>query len=168
MESAKWQNSNVWKKMDPRKKMIINCKEIRDKEIAKIKETYKGGCKVAFIQVGENEESNVELTEGQVYSKTLEDAGDDPSTHNQSSVIIKFTPSNGKTYLFTGDAGREAMTHIMQRDVNKIKNINWLKVPHHGSIYNLDSDLLDEEIRKNTGYIKQNEIVIYTDVFNQE
>lgn len=23
--------------------MIINCKEIRDKEIAKIKETYKGG-----------------------------------------------------------------------------------------------------------------------------
>ena len=39
--------------------MIINCKEIRDKEIAKIKETYKGGCKVAFIQVGKNEASNV-------------------------------------------------------------------------------------------------------------
>ena len=39
--------------------MIINCKEIRDKEIAKIKETYKGGCKVAFIQVGENPASNV-------------------------------------------------------------------------------------------------------------
>lgn len=39
--------------------MIINCKEIRDKEIAKIKKTYKGGCKVAFIQVGENEASNV-------------------------------------------------------------------------------------------------------------
>ena len=39
--------------------MIINCKEIGDKEIAKIKETYRGGCKVAFIQVGENEASNV-------------------------------------------------------------------------------------------------------------
>lgn len=39
--------------------MIINCREIRDKEIAKIKETYKGGCKVAFIQVGKNEASNV-------------------------------------------------------------------------------------------------------------
>lgn len=39
--------------------MIINCKEIGDKETAKIKETYKGGCKVAFIQVGENEASNV-------------------------------------------------------------------------------------------------------------
>ena len=39
--------------------MIINCKEIREKEIAKIKETYKGGCKVAFIQVGDNPASNV-------------------------------------------------------------------------------------------------------------
>ena len=39
--------------------MIINCKEIRDKEINKIKETYKGGCKVAFVQVGENPASNV-------------------------------------------------------------------------------------------------------------
>lgn len=39
--------------------MIINCKEIREKEIEKIKETYNGGCKVAFIQVGDNQASNV-------------------------------------------------------------------------------------------------------------
>ena len=39
--------------------MIINCKEIREKEIQKIKEEYKSGCKVAFIQVGENLASNV-------------------------------------------------------------------------------------------------------------
>ena len=39
--------------------MIINCKEIREKEIAKIKEMYKGGCKVAFIQIGDNPASNV-------------------------------------------------------------------------------------------------------------
>lgn len=39
--------------------MIINCKEIREKEISKIKETYKGGCKVVFIQIGENPASNV-------------------------------------------------------------------------------------------------------------
>lgn len=32
---------------------------------------------------------------------------------------------------------------------------------------NLDSDLLDEEIRKNTGYAKKNEIIIYsTDLEN--
>lgn len=39
--------------------MIINCKKIREKEIAKIKETYKDGCKVVFIQIGENPASNV-------------------------------------------------------------------------------------------------------------
>lgn len=33
---------------------------------------------------------------------------------------------------------------------------------------NLDSDLLDEEIRKNTSYMNQNEIVIYTNELNQE
>ena len=39
--------------------MIINCKEIREKEIEKIKGTYKGRCKVSFIQVGDNPASNV-------------------------------------------------------------------------------------------------------------
>ena len=39
--------------------MIINCKEMREKEIAKIKETYKDGCKVVFIQIGENPAANV-------------------------------------------------------------------------------------------------------------
>lgn len=33
---------------------------------------------------------------------------------------------------------------------------------------NLDSDLLDEEIKKNTAYIKKNEIVIYSDEFMKE
>lgn len=39
--------------------MIINCKEIREKEIERIKETYKGSCKAAFIQIGDNPASNV-------------------------------------------------------------------------------------------------------------
>ena len=39
--------------------MIINCKEIREKEIEKIKETYNGGCKVVFIQLGDNPASNI-------------------------------------------------------------------------------------------------------------
>ena len=37
----------------------LTVEEIREKEIAKIKETYKGGCKVVFIQIGENLASNV-------------------------------------------------------------------------------------------------------------
>lgn len=49
-------------------------------------------------ETDENEDSSVELTEGQVYSKTLEDAGDDPSTHNQSSVIVKFIPDDDNVF----------------------------------------------------------------------
>lgn len=54
-----------------------------------------------------------------------------------------------------------AQKHInsekIEKDINIIKNkINKLQDD------NLDSDLLDEEIRKNTSYAKKNEIIIYS------
>lgn len=46
----------------------------------------------------------------------------------------------------------------LEKEINDVKNkINQLQDT------NLDSDLLDEEIRKNTAYMKENEIVIYID-----
>lgn len=104
---------------------------------------FRNDLKRTNYETDESSEQESEYKDGKVHNQTIEDAKDDPSSHNQSSVVIKFTPSNGKTYLFTGDAGREAMTHIMQRDVNKIKNINWLKVPHHGSKYNMSNDIIN-------------------------
>lgn len=103
-------------------------------------------------ETDENEESSVELTEGQVYSKTLEDAGDDPSTHNQSSVILKFVPNNGAVYLFMGDAGRKAIDSMSRDDVDSIQNVYWLKVPHHGSKYNMDNDMINH-IHPEVAYI---------------
>ena len=45
----------------------------------------------------------------------------------------------------------------LEKEIDDIKNkINQLQDT------NIDSDLLDEEIRKNTAYMKENEIVIYT------
>ncbi|HRN20261.1 MAG TPA: MBL fold metallo-hydrolase, partial [Prevotella sp.] len=38
-------------------------------------------------------------------SKALDDANDDGSVHNQSSLIFMFEPEKGKKYLFMGDAG---------------------------------------------------------------
>lgn len=38
---------------------IINCKAIRDKYIEEIKQKDLTGCTVAFVQVGENQASNV-------------------------------------------------------------------------------------------------------------
>lgn len=63
----------------------------------------------------ENEDASITLIEGRVYSKTLDDAGDDPSSHNQSSVIFIFKPDDGKKFLFMGDAGRDAIDHFFLR-----------------------------------------------------
>lgn len=72
-------------------------------------------------------------------SKALDDANDDGSVHNQSSLIFMFEPEKGKKYLFMGDAGVEALANIPQCHKKAIKDIYWLKVPHHGSKHNLDS-----------------------------
>lgn len=51
----------------------------------------------------------------------------------------------------------------IEKEINNIKNkINQLQDN------NIDSDLLDEEIRKNTAYMKEGEIVIYTDTIDTE
>lgn len=73
------------------------------------------------------------------YSQTLDNANDDPSKVNQSSVIFAFAPGNG-VYLFTGDAGVDALQRVINRDIRGgLKNLNWMKVPHHGSKHNLNS-----------------------------
>ena len=81
-------------------------------------------------------------TEDEFYSQTLEKANDDPSKVNQSSVIFTFAPGN-QVYLFTGDAGREALMRVIKIDNNGVlKNVKWMKVPHHGSKHNLNSEII--------------------------
>lgn len=76
------------------------------------------------------------------YSQTLNNANDDPSKVNQSSVIFAFEPGNG-IYLFTGDAGIDALQRVIKRDIrDALKDLNWLKVPHHGSKHNLNSAII--------------------------
>lgn len=93
----------------------------------------------------DKEDATIEVREGNVvYSKTIDEAGDDPSSHNQSSVIFLFKPDDGKLFLFMGDAGRDAVDHFTdEKDLNRLKGVYWLKVPHHGSKYNLDNDILN-------------------------
>lgn len=80
--------------------------------------------------------------EDDFYSKALEDAYDDKSKVNQSSIIFLFKPTNQKL-LFTGDAGKEALHRVIDEDKdNTLKNLDWLKVPHHGSKHNLDNGII--------------------------
>lgn len=91
----------------------------------------------------ESQEQPAELKSGKVISKTLDEAEDDPSPHNKSSVIVLFQPDDGNKFLFLGDACRDSINNIPQSLISSIKDIYWLKVPHHGSKHNLDSDIIN-------------------------
>ncbi len=65
---------------------------------------------------------------------------DTTSAENNSSVISGFE-IDGRIYLFTGDAGVQALWQAL--DDYGVGRVNWLDVPHHGSKHNLSSDLLD-------------------------
>lgn len=59
---------------------------------------------------------------------------------NLNSVIIKITVDE-KAFLFTADAGIESFYNVPEYE-ERLKNIFWLKVPHHGSANNINSGLI--------------------------
>lgn len=81
-------------------------------------------------------------SEEQFLSNTLDNADDDSSKVNQSSVIFAMVIGDD-IFLFTGDAGCEALQRVIDMDGGGVmKNIKWLKVPHHGSKHNLNSTII--------------------------
>ena len=80
---------------------------------------------------------------GDVKSKALDDASDDSSAHNQTSILVLFKPDDGQKFYFPGDAGREAFDNMFDVDKDKIKDITWLKVPHHGSRGNMNCAMVN-------------------------
>jgi hypothetical protein len=67
---------------------------------------------------------------------------DDPSPYNASSIIILYEPGDGRKVLFTGDATCASLKQMLI-DYPGIKNISMLKVPHHGSKHNLNSNIIN-------------------------
>lgn len=93
----------------------------------------------------------------EILNKRIDEAYDDSSPHNRSSVIFLFTPQKGKKYLFTGDACRESFNNLTDEALyNSLNNLDWLKIPHHGSIHNLDSTLITHFSPK-TAYVSTKE-----------
>lgn len=82
-----------------------------------------------------------EISETESLSDTL-DSDDDKSCENNTSAIIAFYPEN-EIFLFTGDAGVIALDNMLSR-YSKLENIYCLKVPHHGSKYNLSSKIINK------------------------
>lgn len=88
--------------------------------------------------------------------QSFDDIEDDNSAHNKSSMIILFEVFE-KKYLFTGDASRESFYEIPGSHRSLINGIDWLKVPHHGSDHNLDSEIIRFLSPKNA-YISTKEL----------
>ena len=54
-----------------------------------------------------------------------------------------FETKDGNKHLVLIDAGRAAFGHMLDIDQEKMKDVFLLKVPHHGSKYNLDSTMIN-------------------------
>ncbi len=95
--------------------------------------------------INESTEEVLFSSTGQVKSKTLDESNDDPSSHNQSSILTVFRTDDdgGNMFFFPGDAGREAFSRMYDCDKDKIKDVTFLKVPHHGSRGNMNSDMIN-------------------------
>lgn len=101
-----------------------------DKELHFVEET-------AEDQDVEDNEDDERLKEHLSY--VLDEADRDPSSHNKSSLIILFQPTDGVKYLFTGDASTDSFETMDQIYMDMCANVFWLKVPHHGSKANLNT-----------------------------
>jgi hypothetical protein len=56
--------------------------------------------------------------------------------------IVTLLEANDKKYLFTGDAGIETFEEQYLLSNNKLKDLDWLDLPHHGSKNNTSLNML--------------------------
>lgn len=75
--------------------------------------------------------------------KSVIDTEEDPSPYNASSLIILYEPGDGKKLLFTGDANTTSLQMMLDR-YGWIRNVDLLKVPHHGSKRNLNTAIIED------------------------
>lgn len=75
--------------------------------------------------------------------KSAIDIDDDESPYNASSLVLLFEPEAGKKYLFTGDANCASLSNMLDYYKEELKNINILKVPHHGSKHNMTTEIIE-------------------------
>lgn len=80
-----------------------------------------------------------------LHIETLSDDYPDTSHENNSSLILLLLIDD-KKFVFTGDAGKAALTNAINHAESKgtpIVNVDFLDVPHHGSKRNLGPTILN-------------------------
>lgn len=76
----------------------------------------------------------------------ITDDGDTTSPQNNSSAIVHIN-YNGSRMLFTGDAGREALSEAVENlNGQGLPGLSFIQVPHHGSFRNIGPTVLNKLI----------------------
>ena len=81
-----------------------------------------------------------------ILESTNELGGGTTTPMNEVSTVITLpnkTKNGEDIYLFTGDAGPEALDQVISRYGEGLKSIKWLDVPHHGSRRGIRQDQID-------------------------
>lgn len=115
-----------------------------EEQVVKFRHSMKANKTTAAIN-DKDDDDTVEIDKvGNVKSATLDNATPDDSPHNLSSIIFLFKPILGKNYLFTGDAGEDSFNNLRYvNDWQRLKNLYWLKLPHHGSKRNITCAMIN-------------------------
>ncbi len=82
-------------------------------------------------------------------SSSVLDEKNGVSPENNSSLVFEIN-TDSKRYLFTGDAGVDALLDVQKRVT--LNDIYWLKISHHGSRRNLTTSLI-KTMRPTIAYI---------------
>lgn len=118
--------------------------------------------KLNFRKIDDDSKYDTDSDEKTNYSLSpaLDDASDDTSAHNKSSLIFMYEPDNGRKYLFMGDACVESFKQMPKLAKDACRNSHWLKVPHHGSKHNLNSEII-KWINPKVAYISTEKVNNY-------
>jgi beta-lactamase superfamily II metal-dependent hydrolase len=86
------------------------------------------------------DEQEVKIAKAKM-ARRREELLENPKTtvENNSSCILG-TSYDGRKYLFTADAGAEALD--LARNDYHMGNVHWMQIPHHGSLNNITQELI--------------------------
>lgn len=87
-------------------------------------------------------DENDEVSESDAKS-VIDDVNEvDNSFSNMGSIVLLFEPDTARRMILTGDANSSSLRDICSRLGSRVTNCI-LKVPHHGSKHNLNSEIID-------------------------
>lgn len=102
--------------------------------------TYDDSSKEAYDDAFKIDENDI---------KSVIDSEEDSSPYNASSLIILYEPGDGKRLLFAGDANTTSL-QMMLNKYKWLRNVDFLKVPHHGSRRNLNTSIIEDLSQKSS------------------